>query len=117
MAADGTPLIVARGNLGSTKGSAVRIHVFNRVPEFHSADHVEVRLWERFWNGTTWVWNDTGRNVAGDPVAVSYGNLADLDGSDVRMNLFVTGDDGKLWERYWNGTTWTWADTGRAVPY
>ena len=35
--------------------------------------------------------------------------------SDLRINLWVAGDDGRLWERYWNGAAWAWADTGAAV--
>ena len=104
---DGEPLVIGRGNLASTDGSAIRINLFVRG--------VDGRLWERYWNGGTWTWVDTGKRVAGDPIAIVRGDVTDLDGSDLRINLFVRGTDGTLWERYWNGSTWTWIDTGKKV--
>jgi hypothetical protein len=118
MTADGAPLVIAHGNLGSVDGADIRIHVFNRVPEYiPSHPHFRVRLWERYWNGSAWSWTDTGRTVAGDPTAIVRGDVEDAGADDLRVNLFVAGDDGRLWERYWDGSTWSWVDAGQAVPF
>jgi hypothetical protein len=104
---DGEPLILARGNLGSASGSSLRINLFVRG--------VDGKLWERYWNGSAWTWVDTGKAVSGDPIAVVRGDTDSVNGADVRINLFVRGADNILWERYWNGSTWAWADTGKQV--
>lgn len=104
---DGEPLVIARGSLGSPDGARLRVNLFVRG--------LDGKLWERYWNGATWTWVDTGKYVAGDPVAVVRGDVEDTGADDLRINLFVRGADGQLWERYWNGSTWTWVDTGKAV--
>jgi hypothetical protein len=104
---DGEPLVLARGNLGSPSGGSLRVNLFVRG--------VDGKLWERFWNGSSWSWVDTGKAVAGDPVAVVRGEVDEVDADDLRINLFVRGADNTLWERYWNGSAWTWVDTGKQV--
>jgi len=118
MATEGTPLVIARGNLGSVAGGDIRINLFSRVPEYLAAHpHNRFRLWERYWNGSAWSWVDTGRSVAGEPIALVRGDVEDVAPDDLRINLFVAGDDGRLWERYWNGAGWSWADAGQAVAF
>lgn len=115
--ADGEPIVVARGNLGAVDRANVRLHVFNRSLEYETTGHAHyhVKLWEHVWNGTGWSWRDTGREVAAQPAAVVRGDTGGLSSDDLRINLFVTGTDGRLWEHVWNGTGWGWSDTGRVV--
>jgi hypothetical protein len=44
---------------------------------------------------------------------VVHGNTAAVSSAGVRISLFVQGSDGKLWEHFWNGSAWSWRDTGR----
>jgi hypothetical protein len=104
---DGEPIVIARGNLGSPSGNSLRVNLFVRG--------LDGKLWERHWNGSTWSWVDTGKAVSGDPVAVVRGDVEDVGADDIRINLFARGADNKLWERYWNGSSWAWADTGKDV--
>ncbi len=98
---------VQRVNVDSIYGAAVRINLFVREEDGN--------LWERFWDGSKWTWSDTGKSVAGDPVILVRGNVASVDNAAVRINLFVNGSDGRLWERFWDGSKWTWSDTGLPV--
>jgi hypothetical protein len=93
VAAGSVPLVLARGNLGSADAGGVRINVFVRGANGH--------LLERYWDGAQWNANDTGLGDSGDPVAVTRGNTGSTDNSLVRINLFVRGANGDLWERYW----------------
>jgi Common central domain of tyrosinase len=104
---DGTPLVIGRGAIGSPDASRLRVNMFVRG--------LDGQLWERYWNGSAWSWIDTGKAVAGDPIAVTRGSTGSPDGAGVRINLFVRGADGQLWERYWNGSAWSWIDTGKGV--
>jgi uncharacterized protein YegJ (DUF2314 family) len=94
----GRAVPLVRGNTASTSNTDVRINLF-----VQSADR---RLWERYWNGLRWKWDDTGKAVAGDPVAVVRGDVGSTDNAAVRINLFVRGADGMLWERFWGGSSW-----------
>jgi hypothetical protein len=71
-------------------------------------------MWEYFWNGERWKWTDTGQSVAGSPAGVIRGEYNDPNG-DIRMNVFVKGGNGNLWEYFWNGSYWDWKDTGNGV--
>lgn len=119
---DGEPLIVARGNLRNVDGGAIRINMFVRSLDYtmsggtNSHINQRIKLWERYWDGSTWTWRDTGMEVAGDPTAVVRGNVEDVEANDLRINLFVAGANGELLEHYWNGSTWSWSDTGMVVP-
>jgi Common central domain of tyrosinase len=104
---DGEPLILARGNIGAANAATLRINLFVRG--------LDGKLWERYWNGSSWTWVDTGKAVAGDPIAIVRGDVQDVDPADIRINLFVRGADNKLWERYWNGASWSWVDTGKLI--
>lgn len=117
-AGDGEPIIIiARGNLGAVDRANVRIHVFSRSLEYETTGHAHyhVKLWEHHWNGAAWSWRDTGREVAGQPAAIVRGDVEGLSSDDLRIHLFVTGTDRKLWEQIWNGTGWSWSDTGQAM--
>jgi hypothetical protein len=106
---DGEPLIIARGNTGSPDAGDLRVNLFVRG--------LDGTLWERYWDGASWTWIDTGKAVAGDPIAVVRGDVEGVDADDLRINLFVRGADGNLWERYWDGGNWSWVDTGKAVSH
>jgi hypothetical protein len=106
---DGEPLIIARGNTGSPDAGDLRVNLFVRG--------LDGNLWERYWDGGSWSWIDTGKAVAGDPIAVVRGDVESVEADDLRINLFVRGADGNLWERYWNGAGWSWVDTGKAVSH
>jgi len=87
--------------------STLRINLFVRGANGH--------LLERYWNGSAWIRFDTGLSVAGNAVAVQHGNTFSADASGVRINLFVRRSDGRLMERIWNGSAWTWTDAGRSA--
>jgi Common central domain of tyrosinase len=106
---DGEPLVLARGNVGSPGAADLRVNLFVRG--------LDGNLWERYWDGAAWTWVDTGKAVSGDPIAVVRGDAGDVAADDLRINLFVRGADGNLWERYWDGAAWTWVDTGKAVSH
>jgi len=40
------------------------------------------------------------------PAPIVRGNVGSPGGGGIRINLFVRGEDRKLWERYWNGSSW-----------
>jgi hypothetical protein len=101
---DGEPLILARGNVGSPDAGELRVNLFVRG--------LDGNLWERYWDGASWTWVDTGKAVSHDPVALVRGSSGSPDASGIRINLLVRGTDGHLWERYWYGASWTWVDTG-----
>jgi hypothetical protein len=63
-------------------------------------------LFERFWDGSEWLWVNHGR-PAGVPVTSTPG-AAMLD-----SKLFVITEDGSLVERAWTGSAWVWSDHGR----
>jgi hypothetical protein len=97
----GDPTAVIRGETDDPTGD-VRINVF--------VQGANLNLWEYFWNGQQWVWRDTGQTVEGNPTAVIRGETDDPTG-DVRINVFVRGINGNLWEYFWNGQQWVWRDT------
>ncbi len=68
-------------------------------------------LWQNYWTGSTWVWDDLGTpgNVASNTVTAGVGVCHTGDG---RLYAFVTGSDGHLWQNYWAGSTWVWYDMG-----
>jgi hypothetical protein len=77
--------------------------------------HFDIHLWERYWNGSAWTWVDTGLDIRNKPSVIVRGDVEDVAADDLRINLWVAGDDGKLWERYWDGASWNWVDTGADV--
>jgi hypothetical protein len=101
------PTLTGQGFMADPGSAGVRLNLYVR-----GADG---KLWERLWNGSAWSWNDTGREVAGQPAAIVRGDVGGLSSDDLRINLFIIGTDGKLWEHIWNGTSWSWSDAGRAV--
>jgi hypothetical protein len=70
-------------------------------------------LWERYWKTSAqeWLWSDhgapPGTSIAGAPGAL-------LDSGTAGLKFFVRGQNGHLFERYWNQarTIWEWMDHG-----
>jgi hypothetical protein len=120
--ADGEPVPIVRGNAGAVSGAEIRINLFVPVLEFSTSGgpnphpHYDIRLWERYWNGSAWSWRDTVKDIRGAPVAIVRGDVEGVQADDLRINLWVAGADGTLWEHYWNGSSWTWANTEASVP-
>jgi hypothetical protein len=81
-----------------------------------------VRLWDRM--GTPhpfddhWRWDRDAQGTPSDTITVASGpnfiRSVQISGGAQRTLLyaFVTGSDGHLWVRYWNGFQWQWADQG-----
>jgi hypothetical protein len=65
-------------------------------------------LYERFWDGTEWIWVSHGRpegtRTRGSPGAAM-----------LNEKLFIILEDGALWERQWRTDLgrWVWANHGR----
>lgn len=85
---------------------ATRVHVSAYVV---SGDG---RLRERRWDERGWSWQETGLVVRAVPVVHVRGDLRGNSAQRVRINVFVPGRNGHLWERHWNGVSWTQQDTG-----
>ena len=103
------PLIITHGKVDSPAAGDVRIYVFTRGTDGN--------LWLRVWDGTGWYWSNFGKRITSDPVALVRGDTGSVDFHKIRINIFVVGADGKLWELIFNGVSWGWSDTGRAVAF
>lgn len=70
------------------------------------------QVYQRFWNDASWnnSWIPLGSPA---PAATIVGDVAPLWGRPTavnRLDLFVQGSDGKLWQDNWNGASWSgWA--------
>ena len=65
-----------------------------------------------YWNGAKWTWENLGNdgdsiNPTCTPAVINY-----QVGSVTHENVFVTGENGKLYLDYWNGAKWTWVNLG-----
>jgi hypothetical protein len=72
-------------------------------------------LYDKYWSGRQWVWEDQGIppavpavSAAADSVPPSALYQPTLD----RITVFVMGDNGHLFDKYWNGRQWVWEDQG-----
>jgi hypothetical protein len=100
-------LMFGRGNFGSISNGAIRINSFACGTNGH--------LLEFSWNGSKWVWADHGGSLGGGMAATGRGNFSSIQGSGVRINMFMRSSSGTLMERYWNGSNWGWGDHGGNV--
>jgi hypothetical protein len=71
-------------------------------------------LYDKYWNGREWVWQDQGMpsgttSVTDVPLSTVYQPTLD------RIAVFVAGDDGHLYDKYWNGREWVWEDQDLSV--
>jgi hypothetical protein len=69
-------------------------------------------LYDKYWNGRQWAWEDQGVPFAGSSVSspsAVYRQQTD------QIYVFVTSNDGRLYDKYWDGRQWAWEDQG--VPF
>jgi hypothetical protein len=70
------------------------------------------RLIERWWDGTQWNWSDHGF-PPGTSINSSGAIIHWQQGGVTRLNLFMIGANGRLVERWWDGSQWNWSDHGQ----
>jgi hypothetical protein len=68
-------------------------------------------LYDKYWNGQQWVWEDQGTPpgtsiISGMAPSAVYQTALD------RLVAFVVGNNGHLYDKYWNGHQWVWEDQG-----
>src|SRR5437660_11999840 len=70
-------------------------------------------LWGRWCDGTRWHGADEG-TPPGKTVKAGVGvvTVMDTPSAAQRPYAFVEGSDSHLWVRWWDGTSWHWADEG-----
>jgi predicted Zn-dependent protease len=103
----GDPMMMVRGNRESVNGSAIRINLFAVGANSH--------LYERYWNGSSWITVDHGGSLVPGICMFGRGDFGSVNAGGIRINLFACGTNGHLMERYWNGNQWVWADHGGAI--
>jgi hypothetical protein len=94
-------------------GTAVYQPTLDRITVFETASIAggPTHLYDKYWNGQQWAWEDQGLpfgvEVYGSdrPSAVYQPTLN-------RLTVFVIGEDGHLYDKYWNGQQWVWEDQG-----
>ena len=68
-------------------------------------------LYVNYWNGSQWQWADQGTppsaGVAVSPSAITYPS----EHGQV-IEVFVIGNDGKLYQNRWDDSGWSWTDLG-----
>jgi hypothetical protein len=79
---------------------------------FRIGEEEDGQLYARHFDGTNWIWVPHGLPAGvfrvHNPTALNY---LDANGNR-RVYVFVQGDDGKLWLRYFNGFQWQWQARG-----
>lgn len=96
------------GTPGALLDSAdARLKFFLRTANGH--------IFERYWTQATasWGWTDHG-TPPGTTGATDPG--AALDSAATGIKFFMGGQDGHLWETYWNQTDEKWEWTDHGVP-
>jgi hypothetical protein len=77
-------------------------------------------LYVKYWNdavGGGWTWSDQGAPSGVTLTRGSYDNYAVAattyrENGSQRHHVFVYGTNGHLYDRTWNGSTWSWVDRG-----
>lgn len=68
-------------------------------------------LFVNYWNGSTWQWADLGAPpstaMSGDAGVVNY-----RENGLQKTHVFVRGSNGRLYDKAWNGSSWSWIDRG-----
>lgn len=85
--------------IGSEPGAAMMNRKFFVTVDGH--------LWERDWRSDLgrWAWQDHGTPPGTTATWAPGAPMQDA-------RLFVAGANGRLFERFWDGTGWVWADRG-----
>ncbi len=66
-------------------------------------------LYDKYYNGSNWVWEDQGTPsaaIANTPPRAIYQSKLD------RIVVFVQGLNGHIYDKYYNGSQWVWEDQG-----
>lgn len=71
-------------------------------------------LYDTFWNGRHWQWEEQGMplNVYGDPIQIVSSPASVYQRDIDRLTCFVIGEDGALYDKFWNGNQWQWENQG-----
>jgi hypothetical protein len=71
-------------------------------------------LYDKFWNGQRWQWETLGapQNASGASVSLTASPSAVYQAELQRLMCFVIGQDGNLYDTFWNGKTWEWEGQG-----
>ena len=70
-------------------------------------------LYDKYWNGREWVWQDQGIPLGATGVAVASASGAVYQPTLDRIIVFVVGlGSAHLYDKYWNGREWVWEDQG-----
>jgi hypothetical protein len=102
-----------------SKGGAMLVH---GVPTLDAKDlrmhlyvqNFDTKLHVRYWDGASWTWSDTGKELGRyltGPEIVAHGDLSSPDQARIRVHVYVRGAMGEVWDRYWDGTRWIWVNT------
>jgi hypothetical protein len=101
--------------INNQSGSTVHEHVF--------VSGSDGNLYNDFWNGTSWAWGTAGDGSPPGTGAAMNGPIGVVNfqvGDTLEMDVFVVGyyaapgsfATGTLYLDYWNGSDWTWVNTG-----
>ncbi len=63
-------------------------------------------LWQDYWNGSRWTWQEIGGGISYGPSAVVYNGV---------LRVFARGNDGALWQATWANGAWSWQDLGGSI--
>jgi hypothetical protein len=69
-------------------------------------------LFDKFWDGSQWVWEDQGPLPSGAQFADASIPSPVYQSSIDRLVCFVIGNDGHLYDKFWDGSQWAWEDQG-----
>ena len=62
------------------------------------------------WHGANGNWDSLGGTCTASPAAVSWNS------NYYRLDVFVRGSDGAVWQKYWDGSAWSrWTSLGGQV--
>ena len=116
-----TAMSIAFPFLGRAAGvlypNAVYQPTLDRIYVFVVGYEAHPHLYDKYWNGSSWVWEDQGippgaTSVAGAASVAPSAPSAVYQPTLDRIAVFVTGDNGHLYDKYWNGSAWVWEDQG-----
>jgi hypothetical protein len=96
---------IGHGNFCSVDERQIRIRIFAHGTNNH--------LIEYHWDPNTPRWEvvDHGGDITSDLLTpLLRGDRTDPAASAVAINMFAVGTNGKLHERFWNGSQWIWGE-------
>jgi hypothetical protein len=88
--------------------------LLRRLPhELHLAHPLDKngQLWDKYYDGSNWFWEPQG--VPPGNASVGSRPAAVYQPTQGRLTVFVVGKtDGRLWDKYYNGSSWFWEPQG-----